>query len=431
MSDSPASQTALRTPDPPAPRRLNTLALIVLTAVAALFLGTAVYFISKTPTHPTPASSAPSVPADAAPIEPGFLKRAPRPAPSVPPSPLPPAADQAALDSFYRQAQAEAIHLPPGSRPGLDSALAPAAGEGAYTPPAYASPAAPPTPTDARREAFNRALHAPIAVSLAGGAPAQPGASPAGPPALPSLPGFPALPAFPPPGLSDSAPAQREPAPVDPSAAFLASPGRDPRLAVTVEPPGSPFDIVQGSLLPAVLVTAINSDLPGDLVAQITRDVYDSRTQRVLLIPRGSRLVGRYQNQVAAGQNRLLVAWDRLLLPNGTSLRFPGLPGVAQTGDAGLPAAVNNHLSQVFGSALLLSLIGAGVQLSQPQESAVLGNAASTRQIAAAAVGQELSSVALEILRRRLATPPTLTARAGTLFDVFVRGDITLPPYTE
>jgi type IV secretory pathway VirB10-like protein len=431
MSDVPSSPSALRAPDPPAPRRLNTLALVVLTAAVALFLGTAVYFISKSPNHPTPATAAPPAPSDAAPPEPGFLKRPPRSfAPAPPPAPPLSTADQAALDSFYRQAQANEVSRGPGSRPGLDRPFASSSAEAGFPPPAYPPPPiAPPTPVDGRRDAFNRALHAPIAVSLTGGT--QPSPAPSAFPASPAtlLPGFPSFPGLPLPATTDPNPSPHDAPPVDPTAAFLAAPGRDSRLAVTVEPPGSPFALAQGTLLPAVLITAINSDLPGDLTAQIARDVYDSRTQRILLIPRGSRLVGRYQNQIAAGQNRLLVAWDRLLLPNGSSLRFPGLPGVAQAGDAGLPASVNNHLSQVFGSAVLLSLIGAGVQLSQPQESAVLGNAASSRQIAAAAVGQELSSVALEILRRRLTTPPTLTVRAGTLFNVFARGDITLPPY--
>jgi type IV secretion system protein VirB10 len=247
-----------------------------------------------------------------------------------------------------------------------------------------------------------------------------------------------ALPSFPPlriPGLTEPLPEQgpREaaPPPQDPTTAFLTSARnpRDPRLAVTLDPPLSPTQLDAGSLIPAVLATGINSDLPGDLVAQVSRDVYDSRTERRVLIPKGSRLLGRYQNQVAAGQHRLLVAWDRLLFPDGSSLRFPGLPGTSGSGEAGLPGAVDNHLPTVFGSALLLSLLSAGVQLSQPQESATFGQAASTRQVGAAALGQELSTVATELLRRRLAIAPTLRIPSGTEFQVFVRADLALPPY--
>jgi type IV secretion system protein VirB10 len=198
---------------------------------------------------------------------------------------------------------------------------------------------------------------------------------------------------------------------------------------VTIDPPLSPTQLDAGSLIPAVLATGINSDLPGDLVAQVSRDVYDSRTERQVLIPKGSRLLGRYQNQVAAGQQRLLVAWDRLLFPDGTSLRFPGLSGISNSGEAGLPGSVDNHLGTVFGSALLLSLLSAGAQLSQPQESATFGQAASTRQVGAAALGQELSTVGTELLRRRLAIAPTLRIPSGTEFQVFVRADLALSPY--
>jgi type IV secretion system protein VirB10 len=246
------------------------------------------------------------------------------------------------------------------------------------------------------------------------------------------------LPSFPPlriPGLTEPLPEQgpREaaPPPQDPTTAFLASARspRDPRLPVILDPPLSATQLDAGSLIPAVLATGINSDLPGDLVAQVSRDVFDSRTERRVLIPKGSRLLGRYQNQVATGQHRLLVAWDRLIFPDGTSLRFPGLPGTSGSGEAGLPGAVDNHLPTVFGSALLLSLLSAGVQLSQPQESATFGQAASTRQVGAAALGQELSTVATELLRRRLAIAPTLRIPSGTEFQVFVRADLALAPY--
>src|ERR1700712_4531952 len=114
--------------------------------------------------------------------------------------------------------------------------------------------------------------------------------------------------------------------------------------------------------------------------------------------------------------------------PNG-ACSFHEAPGPAPSGGAGLPGSVDNHLPTVFGSALLLSLLSAGVQLSQPQESATFGQAASTRQVGAAALGQELSTVATELLRRRLAIAPTLRIPSGTEFQVFVRADLSLSPY--
>jgi type IV secretory pathway VirB10-like protein len=179
-------------------------------------------------------------------------------------------------------------------------------------------------------------------------------------------------------------------------------------------------------VIPAVLVTAANSDLAGPLVGQVSRDVYD-RTQSVVVIPKGSRLIGSYDSQVALGEQRLLVAWSRLIFPDGSGLSFPGLPAATRSGEAGLAGAVDNHLARVFGSAILLSIVSAGAQLSQPQQSAAFGSAASTQQIAAAALGQELSSVGLELLRREMSVPPTLRIPAGTGFVVMLRGDVAFP----
>ncbi len=176
-------------------------------------------------------------------------------------------------------------------------------------------------------------------------------------------------------------------------------------------------------MLPAALVTAVDSDIAGPLVAQVTQDVFD-REQRQVAIPRGSRLLGSYDSQVALGESRLLVAWSRVIFPDGSGLSFAGLPALTRSGEAGLAGSVDNHLARVFGSAVLLSIVSAGAQLSQPQESAAFGAAASTRQVAAAAVGQELSSVAIEMLRRQLQVPPTIRIAAGTRFYVFLRGDL-------
>jgi len=203
-------------------------------------------------------------------------------------------------------------------------------------------------------------------------------------------------------------------------------------LRVRHDRPGAGVRVEAGTVLPAALVTAVDSDVAGPLVAQVTQDVFD-RDQRQVVIPRGSRLLGSYDSQVALGESRLLVAWNRVVFPDGSGLSFPGLPAATRAGEAGLPGSVDNHLARAFGSAVLLSVLGAGAQLSQPQESAAFGTAASTRQVAAAAVGQELSSVAIELLRRQLSVPPTIRIAAGTRFYVFLRGDVRFeePPSRE
>ena len=190
-----------------------------------------------------------------------------------------------------------------------------------------------------------------------------------------------------------------------------------------LESAGSPYTLTAGTVIPGLLLTAINSELPGEIVGQVSRHVYDSRTQRIILIPRGSRLIGTYDNQIAGGQGRLLVAWTRLIFPDGRSLRLPGLALTDPAGQSGAPGKVDNHWRRVFGNALLLSAISAGAQLSQPAQSTVLATP-SAGQVAAGAVGQELSQVAIEILRRGMDVAPTITIRAGQPFNVFLSGDL-------
>ncbi len=192
---------------------------------------------------------------------------------------------------------------------------------------------------------------------------------------------------------------------------------------------GSAYTLRAGTVIPALLITAITSDLPGDIVGQVSRDVYDSRSERILLIPKGSRLIGKYDSQVAAGQGRLLVAWTRLILPNGRSMHLPGLALTDTEGNAGAKGSVDNHWRRVFGNALLLSALSAGIQLSQPSQATVLSTP-SPGQVAAGAVGQELSTVAIEILRRGMSLAPTITIPAGQAFNVLLNGDIVFEePY--
>lgn len=198
-----------------------------------------------------------------------------------------------------------------------------------------------------------------------------------------------------------------------------------------LEPAASQYVLRAGTVIPAMLLTAITSDLPGDCVGQVSRNVYDSQTQRTVLIPKGSKLMCRYDDQVVAGQGRLLVAWTRLMLPDGRSMTLPGLALKDAQGQTGAKGDVDNHTRRVFGRALLLSAIGAGAQLSQPRQASILA-APSTGQVMAGAVGQELSNVALEILRRGMDQPPTITVPQGQVFNVFLNGDLVFDgPYDE
>lgn len=210
-----------------------------------------------------------------------------------------------------------------------------------------------------------------------------------------------------------------------PSAVSEAS---DPAVAVSPDSPGSAYTVRAGTVIPGLLLTGINSDLPGAVLGQTSRDVFDSRTEQLLLVPKGSRLIGAYDSRSAA-TGRLIVTWTRLILPDGRSLSLPHLAATDERGQAGLHDQVNHHYGRVYGAALLTSIITAGVQLSQPQQSALYA-APSSRQVAAGAVGQSLGDVSLESARRGLDVPPTLTIRPGQPFNVFLASDVVFDgPY--
>jgi type IV secretory pathway VirB10-like protein len=190
----------------------------------------------------------------------------------------------------------------------------------------------------------------------------------------------------------------------------------------------SVYTVRAGSVIPGLLLTGINSDLPGEILGQTSRDLFDSRTEQTLLVPKGSRLIGSYDNR-SVNTGRLIVAWTRLILPDGRSWSLPNLAATDEVGEMGLHDKVNHHYARVYGAALLTSVISAGVQLSQPQQSALYA-APSSRQVAAGALGQNLGDVALESAKRGLDTPPTVTIRPGQPFDVFLSGDIAFDgPY--
>jgi type IV secretory pathway VirB10-like protein len=204
------------------------------------------------------------------------------------------------------------------------------------------------------------------------------------------------------------------------------SPSRSP--APESVPSGSAYTVRAGTVIPGLLLTGINSDLPGEILGQTSRDVFDSRTEQILLVPKGSHLIGAYDNR-SVNTGRLIVAWTRLILPDGRSWSLPHLAATDETGEIGLHDKVNHHYARVYGAALLTSVISAGVQLSQPQQSALYA-APSSRQVAAGALGQNLGDIALESAKRGLDTPPTVTIRPGQPFDVFLAGDIVFDgPY--
>jgi type IV secretory pathway VirB10-like protein len=201
-------------------------------------------------------------------------------------------------------------------------------------------------------------------------------------------------------------------------------------LGATKTAPSSPFEIKAGSIIPATLVTAIDSDLPGLLVAQVRQSIFDTVAGRFLLIPQGARLVGTYDSRIAYGQDRLIVTWTRIIYPDGSSSDLQSMAGTDLAGRSGFDAQVDSHTRKLFQGAILLSIIGAGAQLSQPQQSATNGSAPTVGQVIASNLGSQISSTGTQLAQRQLNVQPNLRVPAGYQFDVIVDHDIVLSrPY--
>jgi len=187
-------------------------------------------------------------------------------------------------------------------------------------------------------------------------------------------------------------------------------------------------EIKAGTVIPSIMISGLNSDLPGQILAQVRENVYDSATGQSLLIPAGARLVGTYDSQITLGQKRALVGWQRIIYPDGSSLSLDRMPGADVSGYAGFSDRVNNHYGRIFGNGLLLSVFSAGIQLSQPQASN--GQNYNNSQVVAGAIGQQMGQLGMQMAQRNMNIQPTLEVRPGYPFNVMVTKDIILPPWT-
>ncbi|MDR4466454.1 MAG: conjugal transfer protein TrbI [Nitrospira sp.] len=203
-------------------------------------------------------------------------------------------------------------------------------------------------------------------------------------------------------------------------------------------PPRAEFVIQAGDVLPALMLSEIDSALPGQIVAQVSQHVYDTPTKTQLLIPQGTKLIGTYSSEVGYGQKALLVAWQRLGYPDGKTLDIGSMPGATGAGASGLTDLVNNHYMRLFGSALLMSAVTAGVTFSQQQaQGAGIPGQVGIPQYNAGtamsqALGQQLGQVTAQLIAKNLSIAPELTIRPGYRFNVVVVKDLVLPkPYQE
>jgi type IV secretion system protein VirB10 len=190
-----------------------------------------------------------------------------------------------------------------------------------------------------------------------------------------------------------------------------------------VQPPASPYVLQAGAVIPGSLITGLRSDLPGQVTAQVTEDVYDSPTGKILLIPQGSRLVGQYDAQIAFGQSRALLVWNRLIMPNGRSTVLERQPGADTEGYAGLEDEVDNHWGMLFKAAILSTILSVGAEAGTSNSENNLAQA--IRQGAS----QSFNQVGQQVVGRSLNIQPTITIRPGFPVRVLVTHDLVLEPY--
>lgn len=190
-----------------------------------------------------------------------------------------------------------------------------------------------------------------------------------------------------------------------------------------LQDPVSPYQVMAGTVIPASLITGIKSDLPGVVIAQVTENVYDTPTGRYLLIPQGARLIGKYDSVVAFGQSRALVVWNRVIMPDGSSIVIENLPATDTAGYAGLEDEIDYHTWRLITGVALSTLLGVGTELSLGDEESDLVRALrESTQRNTNRAGQRLTE-------RNLNIQPTITVRPGWPLRVIVHKDLILRPY--
>ncbi|MBV9993565.1 MAG: TrbI/VirB10 family protein [Alphaproteobacteria bacterium] len=189
-----------------------------------------------------------------------------------------------------------------------------------------------------------------------------------------------------------------------------------------IQDPVSPYEVMAGTLISASLITGLDSDLPGLVVGQVTQNVYDTVTGRTLLIPQGSRLIGTYDSVIAFGQSRALVVWQRIIMPDGSSIQIDNLPATDAQGYSGLEDDVDYHTWALIKGVAISTLLGIGSELSLTGQSDLLLSIRESTQDSVNQAGQQLTQKNLNI-------QPTIKVRPGWPLRVIVHKDLVLRPY--
>lgn len=190
-----------------------------------------------------------------------------------------------------------------------------------------------------------------------------------------------------------------------------------------LQDPVSPYEVLAGTVIAARLLTGINSDLPGLVTAQVTENVYDTVTGRVVLITQGARLIGSYDNVIAFGQSRALVVWQRIVMPDGSSLQIDNLPATDAAGYSGLEDSVDYHTWSLLKGIALSTLLGVGGQATFGSQQSNLVEAIRQSTL------ESTNQAGQRIVEKELNIQPTITIRPGWPLRVIVHKDLVLKPY--
>lgn len=192
----------------------------------------------------------------------------------------------------------------------------------------------------------------------------------------------------------------------------------------SLAPAPSPYVLTAGSVISASLITGLRSDLPGLVTAQVTERVFDSPTGRILLIPQGARLIGSYDSVVAFGQKRALIVWQRIVMPDGSSLRIDNVPATDPSGYAGLEDKVDMHTWQLIKGVALSTLLGVGSELAFTGDGDLV-------QALRRSTQDNVSRAGDQITMRNLNIQPTITIRPGAPVRLVVHKDLVLAPWRQ
>lgn len=195
---------------------------------------------------------------------------------------------------------------------------------------------------------------------------------------------------------------------------------------------GQKYEVKTGAVIPGIMVTGINSDLPGNIIAQVSQNVFDSATGNHLLLPQGAKLFGVYDSRVIYGQERVLVAWNRVVFPDGSAVTLGAMPGSDVSGYAGYTDKVDNHYFRIFGSAILMSMISGGMAytIDTLDNSSSDSDKPTLQNEMDSALAAQLGQATLQLLQKNLNIKPTLEIRPGYQFNVIVTKDLVFErPY--